>query len=231
MLGRLWRCPRSRKWRALHARHRCLLVAQGSHAFGSVVFGQTPDSARHASGETGAVTKVQAPALTHASEGPPRWAVVAAHLAALAPVPSGLWRFALAFGMLAGYTEQGYQDLNMSGWGAPHVIILSVGTECVALLTLGLVRPWGEMVPRWTPVLGGRAVNARAATVAAFAGAAILVILGTPFIFWWQLPHDEMTSTGSMLVGILYLPMVLWAPLLIAVTVSYWRRHRATMTC
>ena len=194
-----------------------IFADSSTHTFGSVALASCPIRNRRASGETCAVTRLA---------GPPRWAIVATHVAALTPVPSGLWRFTLAFGMLAGYTEQGYADLNMSGWGAPYVIVLSVGTECAAVLTLGLVRPWGEVVPRWIPVLGGRAVNARSATVAASLGAAILIVLWTPFIFWWQLPHDDMTPTGSMLVGILYVPMVLWAPLLIAVTVSYWRRHR-----
>lgn len=36
-----------------------------------------------------------------------------------------------------------------------------------------------------------------------------------------------MTRTGVTVVGILYLPLVAWGPLLAAVTVSYARRHRA----
>ncbi|MCF2434810.1 hypothetical protein LV779_08895 [Streptomyces thinghirensis] len=31
-------------------------------------------------------------------------------------------------------------------------------SEALALLTLGLVRPWGEVVPRRVPLLGGRPV-------------------------------------------------------------------------
>ncbi|WP_294567962.1 hypothetical protein [uncultured Arthrobacter sp.] len=37
-----------------------------------------------------------------------------------------------------------------------------------------------------------------------------------------------MTPTGADVVGLLYLPLVAWGPLLAAVTVSYARRHRRT---
>ncbi|WP_326766848.1 hypothetical protein OG978_21950 [Streptomyces sp. NBC_01591] len=36
-----------------------------------------------------------------------------------------------------------------------------------------------------------------------------------------------MTHTGNVLVGILYQPLVLWGPLVAAITVSYYRRRRA----
>ncbi|GAA3037370.1 hypothetical protein GCM10020000_14080 [Streptomyces olivoverticillatus] len=35
----------------------------------------------------------------------PRWAVRAAHAAALTTVPSGLWRIALALGLPVGYSD------------------------------------------------------------------------------------------------------------------------------
>lgn len=56
-------------------------------------------------------------------------------------------------------------------------------------------------------------------------GIAILAVLWTPLLLWWNLPHDDMTDSGAFLVGLLYLPMVAWAPLLAALTVSYRRRR------
>ncbi|WP_235980818.1 hypothetical protein [Streptomyces albidus (ex Kaewkla and Franco 2022)] len=165
-----------------------------------------------------------APALVRAP--PPRWAVRAAHAAALVTLPSGLWRFALAFGFHAGYTEQGYADLRMNAAGTAYVIALSVVSELLALLTLGLVRPWSEEVPGWVPFLGGRTVRPTAALVPAYAGAAALTAVWTPMLLWWHVPHDDMTATGGALVGVLYLPAVAWGPLLAAVAVSYHRRHR-----
>jgi hypothetical protein len=159
---------------------------------------------------------------------PPRWAVRAAHVTALLTLPSGLWRLWLAAGHPAGYTEQGFAELGVTGWGVVYVVGLGVVTEALALLTLGLVRPWGEVVPRRVPVLGGRAVPARAVVVAAGLGAAALIALWTPQLIWWALPHEELTATGRLWIGVLYLPHVAWGPLLAAVTVSYHRRHTDT---
>ncbi|MGC0417581.1 hypothetical protein [Embleya sp. AB8] len=155
----------------------------------------------------------------------PRWAVLAAHVAALTPLPSAIWRFGLVLGNHGGYTEQGYTDLDMTGWGAPWVTFLSLSTELAALLTLGLVRPWGERPPHWVPFVGGRRMNPILVTRVAWTGVAVLCLLWGQFLFWWALPHDEMTDAGADVLGLLYLPLVLWAPLLAAVTWSYRRRR------
>ncbi len=52
---------------------------------------------------------------------------------------------------------------------------LSLVGEAVALVSLGLVRPWGERVPRWILVLGGRRV-APHATFAATTGAMLVAV-------------------------------------------------------
>ncbi|MFF5207165.1 hypothetical protein [Streptosporangium sp. NPDC000396] len=169
---------------------------------------------------------VGTPVATPLAPPAPRWARWAAHLAALAPLPSGLWRLALALGFTAGYTEQGYADLGITGWGVPYVIALSVLNEAAALLTLGLVQPWGEVAPRWIPFIGGKTVRPMAAVIPAAIGATILIFLWTPFLFWWTIPHDDMTPIGNTVAGFLYLPLVAWGPLLVAVVISYYRRRR-----
>ncbi|MFE6054290.1 hypothetical protein ACFQ6N_26355 [Kitasatospora sp. NPDC056446] len=158
---------------------------------------------------------------------PPRWAVRAAQVAALTALPAGLWRLALVAGLHGGYTDAGYRAMGFTGWGAVWPVFLSLSTEALALLTLGLVRPWGTVPPRWVPFVGGRPVDPRAVVLAASLGAAALALLWTPFVAWWALPGTDMTPRGHVLVGFLYLPAVAWAPLLAAVTVSYHRRHRA----
>ncbi|WP_433545064.1 hypothetical protein ACQPZG_07610 [Streptomyces sp. CA-294286] len=60
----------------------------------------------------------------------------------------------------------------------------------------------------------------------AFAGVAVLAVLWTPFAAWWALPHPEMTAAGRVWVGFVYLPLVLWAPLLCAVALDLRRRSR-----
>lgn len=55
----------------------------------------------------------------------------------------------------------------------------------------------------------------------------MLAVLWTPLVTWWSLPHSDLTARGSLVVGLLYLPLVAWGPLLAAVTVSYNRRRRS----
>lgn len=158
---------------------------------------------------------------------PARWVRIAAHVAALTPLPSALWRISLVFGFSGGFTEQGLIDLNIAGWGWIYLVTLSVLTELAALLTLGLVQPWGEVAPRWVPLLGGRSIPKTPVIFAASMGAILLMVLWTPLLFWWNTAHPEMTTTGNNVVGILYLPLVIWGPLLAVVTVSYSLRRRA----
>ncbi|MER5847834.1 hypothetical protein ABT126_12435 [Streptomyces sp. NPDC002012] len=157
---------------------------------------------------------------------PPRWAVWAAHLTTLVVLPSGLWRIALVLGCPAGYLDESFADFETLG-AKVWMLTLSVVCELLAFLTIGLVRPWGEVVPRWIPLIGGRAVRPMAAVVPATLGAVALTVMWANVPWWWTYPHDDMTDTGDLVVGILYQPLVLWGPLLAAVTVSYYRRHRS----
>lgn len=159
---------------------------------------------------------------------PPRWAKIAAHIAALLPLPSGIWRLTLVAGCPAGYTADGLVELDLSGVGRVYLVVLVLLIEAAALLTLGLVSRWGERMPRWMPRWGGRKMRPRIIVFLASIGAAILLALWTPFLAWWSISHPELTNLGSTLIGLLYLPLVAWAPLLIAVTIDYHRRHTRT---
>ncbi|MFI9203161.1 hypothetical protein [Streptomyces sp. NPDC053048] len=162
---------------------------------------------------------------TRSAPPPPRWAVWAAHLTTLVVLPSGLWRILLVLGFPAGYTAEGFTAFQSPG-AKVWMLALSVVCELLAFLTVGLVRPWGEVVPHWIPLIGGRAVRPMAAVVPAALGASALTVLWATMPLWWTHPHDDMTRTGNVVVGILYQPLVLWGPLLAAVTVAYWRRRR-----
>jgi hypothetical protein len=157
---------------------------------------------------------------------PPRWAVGAAHLTTLTVLPSGLWRIVLVLGHPAGYLDESFAQFETPG-AKVWMLTLSVVCEFLAVLTIGLVRPWGEVVPCWIPLIGGRAVRPMAAVVPAALGAVALTVMWANVPWWWTYPHDDMTDTGDLVVGILYQPLVLWGPLLAAVTVSYYRRHRS----
>jgi hypothetical protein len=144
----------------------------------------------------------------------PRWAHVVAHLIPLTTLPSGLWRIAIALGFSLGMLDDG-EPLLIRGWESVYLIGLSIAVEGLALLGFALVRPWGERFPR-------RAVVAAAATGA---------VLVTAIALMFFLPRDgmsqlEATDTGLAVAIACYLPLLLWGPLLAALTVAYHRRSR-----
>ncbi|MFD5397492.1 hypothetical protein ACFWJW_25140 [Streptomyces sp. NPDC127097] len=160
---------------------------------------------------------------------PVRWA---AHAAPLTLLPSGLWRCAIAFGVPSGFdVSDPLHRSNFPGWMSLYLIGLSLVAEGLGLLTLGLVQPWGERVPRWVPVLGGRRIPVPAAVVPASLGAAAVTVITVVSSFGWG---EEMAASAApkgvaaWVMTAAYLPLLAWGPLLGCVTMAYWRRRRRT---
>jgi hypothetical protein len=161
----------------------------------------------------------------------PRWVNRIAHLVPLTTLPSGLWRLALGFGVPVGFTGPMADEYGAPGWITPYVIVLSLLAEGLALLTLGLVQPWGEVVPRWIPFLGGRRIPTLAAVVPAALGATALIWLGAVIATGWSgsatdpdapyYPH----GFAAFVMTACYAPMLAWGPLLGVVTVAYFLRR------
>lgn len=151
-----------------------------------------------------------------------RWPRRLAHAVPLLVLPSAVWRIAFVAGLpVAGIPVGG-------GLEHVYVIALVLVSEGAALLTLGLVQPWGEVVPRWIPLLGGRAVRPMAAFLPAVTGAAALVVVWG-WVFWGMATTDffeHFDSTAQrLLVTSCYLPLLAWGPLLAAVAIAYRRRR------
>ncbi len=156
----------------------------------------------------------------------PRWAVRTAHLIPLLTLPSGLWRVPVALGSSMGMADGG-APVHVTGGESYYVLGLSLVTEAVALLSLGLVSRWGEIVPGWVPVLAGRRIPPPVAVVPAVAGSVALTAIwgyaavsmvvrgGLEYWAWW----------GEPLLVACYLPLLLWGPLLLLLAVDYHRRH------
>ncbi|HEY1175668.1 MAG TPA: hypothetical protein VGF17_05895 [Phytomonospora sp.] len=160
---------------------------------------------------------------------PPRWAVRTAHAVQLAVLPSTIWRAAMALGVDVGFSDEVLRtDYHSPGWGTVYMLGLCVIVEVAAFMTMGLVRDWGVVAPRWIPVMGGKRVNPTAAVTAAGTGAAILCLLWVYQSVVAIFLADDMGLTGgsAAVMYICYAPLLLWGPLLIAVTVSYHRRVR-----
>ncbi|GHD43812.1 hypothetical protein [Streptomyces galbus] len=154
----------------------------------------------------------------------PRWAVLAAHTVPLVTLPSGLWRIAQVAGLPVA------EQLGRNGHEAVVAMSLTLLTEGLALLTLGLVRPWGDVVPRWLPLVGGRRVHTLAAVVPALLGAATLCAITGWFACTQAavlIGRVTQTSAQQVLLVACYSPLLAWAPLLAVTALAYYRR-RAT---
>lgn len=156
----------------------------------------------------------------------PRWAVLTAYAVPLVTLPSGLWRIALVAGLPVA------SDPVRTGWGVLYVLTLTAVTEALALLTLGLVQPWGEVVPRWIPLIGGRPVRPLAAVIPALLGAAVLFLLSivVGVVQTRSLTSGSLTNsaTQEVLLVACYAPLLAWAPLLAVSAIAYYRRRTAS---
>jgi len=157
-----------------------------------------------------------------------RWAAYAVPLCVL---PSVLWRIPL---LVSG--PPGCPDYQYSPGEGAYILALSVLSEGAALLTIGLVRPWGEVFPRWIPVIGGRRVPVRATVAVAGTGAAFVTAVtwfaAVNYIFrlgpaWVPGAPCTLPTAGTKQLALVagYAPLLAWGPLLAAVTVSYYRRR------
>lgn len=170
---------------------------------------------------------------------PPRWTVRTAHLLTVLLIPSGLWRVGIVAGFSMGITDVAGTDAASAGlapgWEAVGLLGLTLASEGVALLSLGLVRPWGEIVPRWMPLIGGRRLPPVAVTVVAVAGAAALTIIWTfATVNYFLLtvfgtPGQGLAFASGWWEAVLiacYLPLLLWGPLLLLLAAAYHHRRR-----
>jgi hypothetical protein len=173
--------------------------------------------------------------------GVPRWARVGALAVPFTVLPASLWRIAICTFHLPLTRMTG--DVVDSSSGLPglplavYVVLLSIVSELVAFTAVGLVARWGEVFPRWVPVLGGRSVPARGVVALGGGAATVLTLLWT----WTAVTVssgrrvDGSRATGprplefehwqGWLAVVAYAPLLLWGPLLGAVTVHYGRRR------
>ncbi|WP_020578123.1 hypothetical protein [Actinopolymorpha alba] len=153
----------------------------------------------------------------------PRWATVAAHITACLTIPSGLWRIALVVGL----PLTKYDTSLVPVRERLYIVSLSLVAEILAVLTLGLVQPWGEVMPRWVPLLGGRRIPPLAAVIPASLGSVALVALSIFATYNLTIREPLGTPIQQGLLIACYVPLLAWGPMLAAVTVAYYRRRRA----
>ncbi|MBB5774673.1 hypothetical protein [Nonomuraea jabiensis] len=167
-----------------------------------------------------------APATSDTEQPVPRWALRVAYALPWLLLPSCLWRLPFAFHFDMGQLN----DAPVSPlWiTIPYVFGLSVITELVALFSIGLVRGWGEVVPNWIPVIGGRRVPAMAAVVPAVIGGLLLSAISVWMVLAWVGVFDRTEYENGWwqaLAMVCITPIALWGPIVLALAYAYHRRR------
>jgi hypothetical protein len=105
-------------------------------------------------------------------------------------------------------------------WG----LLLGGGALLGAVLTVGLIRPWGVVFPRWMPRWAGRPVPVRAATVPGGLVAAVLCLTALPMVrgtLWPEAGSTVFVDLGLLerLGATLIFPFWIWGP---ALALAVW---------
>ncbi|MGA8116385.1 MAG: hypothetical protein WCA46_22240 [Actinocatenispora sp.] len=168
-----------------------------------------------------------------------RWARIAAAAVQLTVLPACVWRICWASVLtITGHAEESRGQLPLWMPVLGYVVLLGIASELLAFTAYGMIARWGEVFPRWVLGLRGRRVPPLAAVIPAALGAFILTVLWTEAAVGVVLRHDIQGRPMSpdnpliphgwqgLLADACYAPLLLWGPLLGALTIAYWRRRR-----
>ncbi|MGI5286322.1 hypothetical protein ACQEVF_23690 [Nonomuraea polychroma] len=95
------------------------------------------------------------------------------------------------------------------------------------VLTLGLTQRWGEVFPRWLPVLSGRPVPPLLAVVPAGFVSIIITVAGLTYVRWTIAGRFALAEWGA------WLPECFWpirGAALATATVSYHQRRKTDLS-
>jgi uncharacterized membrane protein YbhN (UPF0104 family) len=138
-----------------------------------------------------------------------RRAVFTAWAVPLCVLPSAVWRL----------TEVG--RVTTDRW---YLVLLSVLSLLLALLTLGLVQRWGERFPPRLVTTSATTGGVLLLAVTAYVGLnAVFGFVERGPVFIGE--DQPALPPPGWDVGVYYLPLLLWAPLLLVVTRDYRRRR------
>lgn len=154
---------------------------------------------------------------------------MAARTAVVAALPTVLWRAVVGLGLDLGTPPAWRAAEHIPGAGTVYVLTLSVVQLLAAVLTLRLVRPGGDVVPRWSPIRPGGRVPAAAVVAIALTGAVVLTITCALSIRSWSAvdPFAGAPRSGwSRLCGGCYLAALAWPPALVVAVFGYALNER-----
>ena len=156
-----------------------------------------------------------------------RWAT---GIAVAVPIVYAVTRLAWMAGVPLGISNEFLEQMRDDGmlFAGASLGLLAVGG---AVLTLGLVQRWGEVFPRWMPVVRDRRVPPMLAVVPAMAVAVLVTSAGTMFVrlaITGGLPEElsDENALGALGPELLW---PLWGPALAVAALAYHRRRRGAV--
>lgn len=191
----------------------------------AVAYGRLTSGACGNCGRTGTEAGWSTPAVAA------RWGRLAVSVAVVVPVLYAVTRLAWALGIPLGISEDFLREGQEIGlwWAGAGLATIALGG---AVLTLGLIQKWGEVFPRWIPLLRGERVPIPLAVFPASVVSVLVMAAGLMFV--------RLTLTGKLDVilgeGVLgaqnwaalapELLWPLWGAALAAATLAYYCRRR-----
>jgi hypothetical protein len=154
----------------------------------------------------------------------PRWAVRAAWASAISATVGFIPIHAVWAAGIPLWADPDKFEVWYDQGGGPYLFVLSGLATLAGILALSLVRPWGQVFPRWVPLLAGRKVPRR--TLAATGFTVSTFLLGYTVWAAWQTATD-FTEEGvfSPWIAVYGIPhFLVWGIGLFAAAWSYRAR-------
>jgi hypothetical protein len=158
-----------------------------------------------------------------------RWGRTAVAVAVAVPLLYAATRIMWVLGFPLGFDVEAYEE---TGGEINNGLVLAAGALVGSILTIGLVRPWGERFWAWFPGLGGKRVPVGLAVVPASIVAALILPAGVSMIVA-SVGQLGIASIGDLVdnwaaIGVTFL-WPIWSIALAVATWAYALRRRGEL--
>jgi hypothetical protein len=158
------------------------------------------------------------------------WGKWATYVAVAVPVLYAVTRWAWALGIPLGISEEFLREGQATGlwWAGATLATIAVGG---AILTLGLIQRWGEVFPRWIPLVAGKRVPVMLAVIPASLASVIVTQAGLMFVRLtlfgtFRLGERSLTLDENWAAIAPELLWPVWGAALGVATLAYYYRRR-----
>ncbi|MCF6411435.1 hypothetical protein [Pseudalkalibacillus salsuginis] len=150
-----------------------------------------------------------------------RWGRWITYVAIIAPLFYDITRLAWLLGIPLGISGEQFQILKETGAisAGAGLAFVSIGG---AILTHGLISPWGEVFPKWIPFAGGKRVPPAVAIVPAGLVSVLITVMGMQVVCDFKI--SDATPDWGAVTPLLLFPV--WGIALGGAVVCYYYRRR-----